>query len=87
MNTHEFDRTVLGLRMTFLRVLASVKSMTKSHRLYRAVNWVNFGNQGASSLAVKVSVPTELEIIRVRGLALHVPTLLTSPKTDIHFVH
>jgi hypothetical protein len=33
MDTHEFDRTVLGLRVTFLRVLASVRSMTRSHRL------------------------------------------------------
>jgi hypothetical protein len=30
VETHEFERTVLGLRVTFLRVLASVKSMTGS---------------------------------------------------------
>jgi len=37
-STHEFERTVLGLRVTFLRVLASVKSMTGSHRLYTVGN-------------------------------------------------
>jgi len=61
MNTHEFDRTVLGLRVTFLRVLASVKSMTRSHRLYRAVNKVNFcwesRGEFPGCLAVKVPVP------------------------------
>ncbi len=36
--THELERTVLGLRVTFLRVLASVKSMAGSHRLYRVGN-------------------------------------------------
>ena len=40
--THEFERTVLGLRVTFLRVLASVKSMTGSHRLYRVGNKLIF---------------------------------------------
>lgn len=34
MYTHELESTVLGLRVTFLRVLASVKSMTGYHRLY-----------------------------------------------------
>jgi hypothetical protein len=34
MDTHEFDRTVFGLRVTFLRVLASVRSMIRGHRLY-----------------------------------------------------
>ncbi len=33
MHTHEFESTVLGLRVTFLRVLASVKSMTRYQTL------------------------------------------------------
>ena len=33
MHTHELESTVLGLRVTFLRVLASVKSMIGYHRL------------------------------------------------------
>jgi hypothetical protein len=41
IDTHEFDRTVLGLRVTFLRVLASVRSMTRNHRQYEPVRAIS----------------------------------------------
>ena len=57
MDTHEFDRTVLGLRVTFLRVLASVRSMTRSHRLYSDNKLtLGKGEERVSTLALHVLV-------------------------------
>ena len=62
-STHEFERTVLGLRVTFLRVLASVKSMTGSHRLYRVCNKLILTSPDRGGFTLRLCCPIPIPML------------------------